>query len=126
MRKSGNECTNSGSRELLLMPDCRLRRTSPVLPGGFKYTLLLPGGKQKRIRDTSMQAATDELLSLRLGNKLPRATYTECEDDISVNTCQEHGCDPKYCTDGTKGSPGAVTPRQKSKGCGACGKKKVK
>ena len=105
------------------MSECKLIRFSPVPNGGFRITEMVHGTTY-RIRQFDMGQATEELLGLRVNNLLPRATYDECVEDISIATCKEFGCDPKYCTDGTKGITAAPTPAEKRKGCGTCGRKK--
>ncbi len=106
------------------MPDCRLIRFSPVLPGGFRITVMFPNGQTQRLRAFDMDSISTQLLVLRQNNGLPGATFGQCWEDISMATCREFGCDPKYCTDGTN-SIKAPPPRTEArKGCGSCGRKK--
>lgn len=106
------------------MPDCKLIRFSPVINGGFRITEMVHG-KTYRIRQFDMGQAAGELLDIRTGNNLARATYAECVDDISIATCKEFGCDPQHCSDGTSGIV-PVSASKASKGCGSCGRKRLK
>lgn len=106
------------------MPDCKLIRFSPVINGGFRITEMVHGVAH-RIRQFDMGQAANELLNVRIGNNLPRATYAECVDDISIATCKEFGCDPQHCSDGTGGIAPVSTSRA-GKPCGTCGRRKNK
>jgi hypothetical protein len=98
---------------------CRLRSWTPVPNGGYRYTQLMPDGSRKRYRSFDKAPMVDELWQLRSGNNLPRASRQEVEEDISIGTCADFGCDPRYCTDGTFAAVEAVVSEKKR--CGGCG-----
>ena len=90
----------------------------------MRYNVELPG-HVIRIREYSMQQAADQLLRIRVNNKLGRASYDECVSDVSAFTCQELGCDSKWCLKSSSSSfsPAVTVSASRAKPCATCGKK---
>jgi hypothetical protein len=105
------------------MPVCKLIRLSPVPPKGYRYTQDLGKGVTKLFKGWEAITLAKEILSMRLANHLPRATYIEALEDVSVETCARLHCDPNYCSSGAMAQ--IIThPRATGGGCATCGKRK--
>ncbi len=74
----------------------RLRSYEVSPPGGFPY--IQPGSPSRNFPAQPMiEAQARIVLSFRLGNGLPRATYSECIQDIDQFTCARLGNPASLC-----------------------------
>lgn len=101
---------------------CRLVAFTPFPPGSFPYSQSY-GGKTYNFPDIGLDIKGQALVisRFRKANGLPRPSLSESLDDLNVFTCQRIGCDPRFCSDGTR--PQAVFIQQTGKPCATCGAK---
>jgi hypothetical protein len=94
----------------------QLKSPESSIPGGFMYPY--PDGIRK---NTMIKEAVKALLDFRRGNKLPRATFNECLEDIDTYNAQRLGGMKQYF----KYTLNTSFPTYKStamhKPCGGCG-----
>ena len=64
---------------------CKLIRLTPYPPGGFPFSEVV-NGIERKIPCIGLDFASQarEILKFRRGNRLPRATFEECFEDLNV------------------------------------------
>ena len=96
----------------------QLKAPESSIPGGFMYPY--PDGIHKT---TMIKEATKALLDYRRGNKLPRATFNECLEDIDTYNAQRLGGMAKYFNYTINTSSPTYQSSAMRKPCGSCGAK---
>jgi len=97
-----------------------LKTTNTIPNGGWWYTQLDADGKPLRTWHNfdTFNMFCQSVLGCRVGNKLPRATMAEVQQDVDEAQCVRLGGDPQWCTGGTY-----AAPAREVSGCPGCGGK---
>jgi hypothetical protein len=96
----------------------QLKAPESSIPGGFMYPY--PDGIHKT---TFIKEATKSLRDYRKGNKLARATYNECLEDVDTYNAQRLGGMPKYFNYVANTFSPTYQSTAMQKPCGGCGAK---